>query len=107
MRAAGADTFLESQTRSLTRMPTGLWKTEIQVMERNGNDEITKPKLEQRNTSFSRLMVPGEEMELGAAAWILWRQKMNGEFEKICHGGKVLRDTTAMTAEREALRMGC
>ena len=31
---------------------------------------------------------------------------MNGEFEMISHGGKVLKDTTAMTAEREALRMG-
>ena len=31
---------------------------------------------------------------------------MNGEFERIPHGGKVLKDTTAMTAEREALRMG-
>ena len=31
---------------------------------------------------------------------------MNGEFERISHGGKVLKDRTAMTAEREALRMG-
>ena len=31
---------------------------------------------------------------------------MNGEFERISHGGKVLKDTTAMTAEREASRMG-
>ena len=31
---------------------------------------------------------------------------MNGEFERISHGGKVLKDTTAMTAEREAFRMG-
>ena len=31
---------------------------------------------------------------------------MNGEFERISHDGKVLKDTTAMTAEREALRMG-
>ena len=42
----------------------------------------------------------------GAAAWILWIRNMNGEFERISHGGKVLKDTTAMTAEREALRMG-
>ena len=28
------------------------------------------------------------------------------EFERISHGGNVLKDTTAMTAEREALRMG-
>ena len=31
---------------------------------------------------------------------------MSGEFERIAHGGKLLKDTTAMTAEREALRMG-
>ena len=38
----------------------------------------------------------------GAAAWILWIRNKYGEFERI----KVLRNTTAMTAEREALRMG-
>ena len=42
----------------------------------------------------------------GAAARILWIRNMNGEFERISHGGKVLKDTTAMTAEREALSMG-
>ena len=42
----------------------------------------------------------------GAAAWILWIRNKNGEFERISHGGKVLMNTTAMTAEREALRMG-
>ena len=42
----------------------------------------------------------------GAAAWILWIRNKNGEFERITHGGKVLMNTTAMTAEREALRMG-
>ena len=31
---------------------------------------------------------------------------MNGEFERFSHGGKLLKDTTAMTAERETLRMG-
>ena len=41
----------------------------------------------------------------GAAAWILWIRKMRSEFERISHGGKVLRDTTAMTAECEPLRM--
>ena len=42
----------------------------------------------------------------GAAAWILWTRNRNGEFERISHGGKVLKDTIAMAAEREALRMG-
>ena len=31
---------------------------------------------------------------------------MKGEFERISHGGRVLKDTTAMNAEREALRSG-
>ena len=31
---------------------------------------------------------------------------MKGEFERISHGGKVLKDTTAVNAEREALRLG-
>ena len=42
----------------------------------------------------------------GAAAWVLWIRNKNGEFERISHGGKVLMNTTAMTAEREAFRMG-
>ena len=41
----------------------------------------------------------------GAAAWVLWIRNKNGEFERISHGGKVLMNTTAMTAEREALTM--
>ena len=32
---------------------------------------------------------------------------MNGEFERISHGGKVLKDTTTMTVEREASEHGC
>ena len=43
---------------------------------------------------------------LGAAAWILWLRDEYGSFEKVSHGGCVLRNASAMTAEREALRMG-
>ena len=43
---------------------------------------------------------------LGAAAWILWLRDGYGSFEKVSHGGRVLRSASAMTAEREALRMG-
>ena len=46
------------------------------------------------------------ESGLGAAAWILWLRDETGSFEKISYGGRVLRNTSAMTAEREALRMG-
>ena len=43
---------------------------------------------------------------LGAAAWVLWVRDEAGSFEKVSHGGQVLRDNSAMVAEREALRMG-
>ena len=45
-------------------------------------------------------------MEMVRLLWVLWIRNKNGEFERISHGGKVLMNTTAMTAEREALRMG-
>ena len=41
---------------------------------------------------------------LGAAAWILWLRDEYGSFEKVSYGGRVLRNASAMTAEREALR---
>ena len=43
---------------------------------------------------------------LGAAARILWLRDETGSFEKISYGGRVLRNAPAMTAEREALRLG-
>ena len=43
---------------------------------------------------------------LGAAAWTLWLRDDYGTFEKISYGGRVLRNASAMIAEREALRMG-
>ena len=46
------------------------------------------------------------ESGLGAAAWILWLRDEYGSFEKVSYGGRVLRNASAMTAEREALRMG-
>ena len=46
------------------------------------------------------------ENGLGAAAWILWLQDEFGIFEKVSYGGRVLRNASAMIAEREALRMG-
>ena len=42
----------------------------------------------------------------GAAAWILWLLDEYGTFEKVSYGGRVLRNASAMIAEREALRMG-
>ena len=46
------------------------------------------------------------ESGLGAAAWILWLRNEYGIFEKVSCGGCVLRNASAMIAEREALRKG-
>ena len=43
---------------------------------------------------------------LCAAAWILWLRDEYGSFEKVSYGGRVLRNASAMTAEREALGLG-
>ena len=43
---------------------------------------------------------------LGAAAWILWLRDEYGFCEKVSCGGRVLRNASAMTAERKALRRG-
>ena len=40
------------------------------------------------------------------ATWVLWVRDETGSFEKVSHGGRVLRDISVMVAEREALRMG-
>ena len=46
------------------------------------------------------------ENGLGAAAWILWLRDEYGSFERVSYGGRVLRNASAATAEREALRTG-
>ena len=43
---------------------------------------------------------------LAAAAWILWLRNEYGIFEKVSYGGCVLKNASAMIAEREALRKG-
>ena len=43
---------------------------------------------------------------LGAAAWILWLRDDYGSFEKVSYGGRVLRNATAMIAERESPKKG-
>ena len=45
------------------------------------------------------------ESGLGAAAWILWLRDEYDTFKKVSYGGRVLRNASAMIAEREALRM--
>ena len=39
-------------------------------------------------------------------SWVLWVRDKAGSLEKVSHGGRVLRDRSAVVAEREALRMG-
>ena len=46
------------------------------------------------------------ESGLGAAAWILWIRDEYGSFEKVSYDGRVLRNASAMTAERKALKVG-
>ena len=60
----------------------------------------------QQDGATSSKDVARRESGLGAAAWILWLRDEYGSFEKVSYGGRVLRNASAMTAEREALRMG-
>ena len=46
------------------------------------------------------------ESGLGAAPWIVWLRNEYGIFEKVSYGGCVLRNASAMIAERESLRKG-
>ena len=59
-------------------------------------------------TRHIKLSFDGARREngLGVAAWILWLRDEYGSFEKASYGGRMLRNASAMTAEREALRMG-
>ena len=42
---------------------------------------------------------------MDATGWILWLRDETGSFEKISYDGRVLRNSSTMTAERETLRM--
>ena len=46
-----------------------------------------------------------KENGLCAAAWILCLRDEYGTVKKVSYGGRVLRNASAMTAEREVLRM--
>ena len=50
-------------------------------------------------------MEPEGRADLVLAAWILWLRDEYGSFEKVSYVGHVLRNASAMTADREALRM--
>ena len=57
---------------------------------------------------FNAELDPGEGLELSSVGhYTLNKANCRGErMTKWLHGGKLLKDTTAMTAEREALRLG-
>ena len=78
----------------------------ILVLERNGWRLISTIKC--KNSRHILLSFDGTRRVsgLGAAAWILWLRDEYGIFEKVSYGGRVLRNASAMIAEREALRMG-
>ena len=105
MRVAGADIFRESNKAA---------DTQANWLMDNGD---SNPGAQWKRRDYSEKLKSAKHVVLsfdgarrasgnGAAAWILWIRNMNGELERISHGGKVLKDTTAMTSEREALRMG-
>ena len=58
------------------------------------------------NTSHPVVFRWGQKGVSGLGAWMSWLRDETGSFEKISCGARVLRNTQAMTAEREALRMG-
>ena len=89
---------MQATTLSLTRMPTGLMDS--------GDSGAWSLR---EATEFSSCVLSFDARRgsgLDAAAWVLWVRDEAGSFERVSHGGRVLRDNAAMVAEREALRMG-
>ena len=69
--------------------------------ERNGWRLIS---MKDKITSYCVVFRWGQKSGFGAAAWIPWLRDEYGTFEKVSSGGCVLRNASAMLAEREALR---
>ena len=104
MRVAGADTFFESQnkvadTHANWLMDNGDTGHGAQWKRRDHQDKLRAAKHVVLSFDGAR-----RGNGVGAAAWILWIRNMNGEFEKILHDGKVLRDTSAMRTTVNSLR---
>ena len=78
----------------------------ILVLERNGWRLISTIKCKSHVILCCLSMGARRESGLGATAWILWLRDEYGTFEKVSYGGRVLRNASAVIAEREALRMG-
>ena len=78
----------------------------ILVLERNGWRLISTIKCKKSRHIVLSFDAARKESGLGAAAWILWLRDEYGFFEKVSYVGRVLRNASALSAEREALRMG-
>ena len=75
-------------------------------LERSGRRLISTIKMQRSRHILVSFDGARRRSGLGAAAWILRLRDEYGSFEKVSYGGRVLRNASAMTAEREALRMG-
>ena len=106
MKMTGVGISFASQTKLRTHMLIGRWTTVILDPERNGWRLIFTIKY--KNHIILCCLFDGARRESGlaAAAWILWLRNEYGIFEKVSYGCCVLRNASAMIAEREALRKG-
>ena len=87
-------------------MLIGWWTMVILVMERNGWRLISTIKCKKSRRIVLSFDGARRGSGLGAAAWILWLPNEYGFIEKVSYGGCVLKNASAMKAEREALRKG-
>ena len=74
------------------------WKNSIKLVSRLNTSPVQRTTADKRD----KLRAASELSEV-VMVWQLGYcglENMNGEFDRISHGGKVLKDTTAMTAER-------
>ena len=76
----------------------------LMVLKRNGRRLISPIKYKKSRHIALSFDGARRRSGLGAAAWILRNEY--GIFEKVSYGGCVLKNASAMIAEREALRKG-
>ena len=77
----------------------------ILVLERNGWRLISTIKCKTSRHIVLSFDGARRRSGLGAAAWILWLRDEYSTFEKVSYGARVLRNASAMIAERAALRI--
>ena len=67
---------------------------------------VSSPRKIAENTSHPDVFRWGHKGQRIECGLDIWLRDEPGSFEKISYDGRVMRNTSAMTAEREALRMG-